>query len=372
MAAAKAGAQTQIFAVVGNDEAEIKRAARELADKLSPGGDFGAEIIDGAADNAEQAISKIHQTIEALLTFPFFGGEKLVWLKNATMLADSVTGRAAGVLEALEKLAETLSGSIPESTRFLISAIDVDKRRSFCKTLQKIAKVSVFDGIDTSKSGWEEAAMQLARDAAEARGIEVQGEALELFALFTGGDRRAVENELEKLDLYLGSARRHVTADDVRLLVPLSRAGIIFELGNAIAERNLRRALSLLDQLLFQGESAIGILLVAVIPTVRNLLIAKDLMLRHKLSRPGQPFAFAKALERLPPAAIAHLPRKKDGTVNFYSLGLAAIHAHRYQLPELKAAFEACLEVNVQLVSSGIEPQVLLSQLIVRIVAPAA
>ncbi|MDB6153823.1 MAG: polymerase delta subunit [Chthoniobacteraceae bacterium] len=356
-------------AVLGSDESEVKRAARELAGQLSPGGDFGVDIIDGSADNADQAATRIHQTIEALLTFPFFGGEKLVWLKNATFLADNPTGRAAAVVEALEKLVETISTGIPASTRFLLSAIDVDKRRSFYKTLPKLAKVTVFDKVDTGKAGWEEDAAQMARRSAEDRNLRFDAEALELFALFTGGDRRVLQNEIEKLDLYLGLARREISVEDVRLLVPLSRVGIIFELGNAIAERNLRRSLSLLEQLLFQGETAVGILLVAIIPTVRNLLVVKDLMTRHKLSRPAQPFFFGKTLDRLPPDATAHLPRKKDGTVNAFALGLAAAHAHRYRGEELRAAFAACLAANVQMVTSSLEAKTVLSQLVVRIVA---
>ena len=65
-----------------------------------------------------------------------------MWLKNANFLADTVLGRAAAVTEALEKLAETLAGGLPESTRFLLSAIDVDKRRSFYKGLAKLGKFS--------------------------------------------------------------------------------------------------------------------------------------------------------------------------------------------------------------------------------------
>ena len=234
------------------------------------------------------------------------------------------------------------------------------------------AKVEVFDRVDTSRSGWEDEAAALARRMAESRGLEFEPEAIELMALFTGGDRRAITNEIEKLDLYLGDERRPVTADDVRLLVPLSRAGIVFELGNAIAERNLHRSLGLLEQLLFQSESAIGILLVAIVPTVRNLLICKDLMVRHRLNRPQQPFFFGKTLERLPTEAIAHLPRKKDGTINVYTLGIAACHAHRYELSELRNALEACLDANVQLVTSTLEPRIILSQLIVKVVAGAA
>src|SRR4051794_37247342 len=98
MAAPKPKPQAALHAVLGSDESEVKRAGRDLAAKLSPGGEFAVDIIDGAADNADQAATRIHQTIEALLTFPFFGGEKLVWLKNATFFADSPTGRAADVL----------------------------------------------------------------------------------------------------------------------------------------------------------------------------------------------------------------------------------------------------------------------------------
>src|SRR5207245_6944686 len=100
-----------------------------------------------------------------------------------------------------------------------------------------------------------------------------------------------IETEVEKIDLFLGEDRA-VNVDLVRELVPLTRAGVIFDLSNALAERDLERALELVRRLLDQGESAIGILLVAILPTVRNLLLAKDLMERHRMSRPHVPFPF--------------------------------------------------------------------------------
>src|SRR5438874_13838355 len=136
-----------IHAVIGSDEAEVKRVAAELAQKLAPkeAGDFGLEVIDGAADNAEQAAARIRSAIEALQTLPFFGGAKLVWLKNVNFLADSVIGRSASVQTALEELAEVLEDGIPNDTTLLLSAIDVDRRRSFYKSLSKLAEVQVFD-----------------------------------------------------------------------------------------------------------------------------------------------------------------------------------------------------------------------------------
>jgi DNA polymerase-3 subunit delta len=58
--------------------------------------------------------------------------------------------------------------------------------------------------------------------------------------------------------------------------------------------------------------------------------------------------------------------------VNAYALGLAAIHAHRYQAAELQAAFRACLKANLRLVTSSMEPEVVLSQLLVRIISEGA
>lgn len=364
-----------VFVVAGSDEVEVKRRAAELAASLAAAdaGEFGRDVIDGAAENVDQAATRIHETIQALLTLPFFGGEKLVWLKSANFLADDVKGRSATVLDALEKLQAALASGLPGGVKFLLSAVDVDKRRAFYKSLAKLGTVEVFDKLDANRAGWEtEVAAAIERRARE-RGMELRGDALELFTLLSGGDSRQIENELEKLDLFLGAsrgtARREVSPETVRQLVPLSRAGVIFELGNAISQRDLPRGLALVEQLLAQGESAIGILLVAIVPTVRNLLIAKDLLQRHRLPRPQTPWNFTTTLNRLPPSATDHLPRKKDGTVNGFALGNAAANAHRYGIDELRALLTACLRANVQLVTSGLEERVVLSELIAKIAA---
>ena len=240
----------KIHAVVGSDEAEVKRVAAELAEKLTPPGlgDFGLEVIDGCADNAEQAATRIRSTIEALQTLPFMGGSKLVWLKNANFLADSIIGRAASVQSALEELSEIMSADLGDNVTFLLSATETDKRRSFYKTLSKRAEVQVIDGLDSNRSGWEEEAGEIVRARAEKRKLKFDDEALELFVLLTGGDTRQIDNELEKIDIFLGRDRQ-VTSEYVRELVPLSRAGVIFELGNALAVRDLERALKLVRRL---------------------------------------------------------------------------------------------------------------------------
>ncbi|HEY2625547.1 MAG TPA: DNA polymerase III subunit delta [Candidatus Udaeobacter sp.] len=367
-------ATSQIYAVVGSDESEVKRVATGLAAELTPpdAGDFGLEVIDGTADNAEQAAARIRSTIEALQTLPFFGSTKVVWLKNANFLGDTPIGRTASVQSALEELSDLINTDLGSDVIFLISATEVDKRRSFYKSLIKRAEIQILERLDSSRSGWEEEATEIVRNRAQKQKLQFDDDALDLFVLLTGGDTRQIDNELEKIDVFLGD---HVTAtavprvdvDLVRELVPLSRAGVIFELGNALATRDLELALTLVRRLLDQGESAIGILLVAIVPTIRNLLLAKDLMERHRLARPRAPFQFISAINRLPADATDHLPRKKDGSINAYALGIAAQHAHQFETRQLIEAMQACLEANLQLVTSQLDHELILTKVVVKL-----
>src|SRR5262249_54928845 len=161
------------------------------------------------------------------------------------------------------------------------------------------------DRLDSGRAGWEEEATEIVRGRAQKRKLQFAEDALDLFVLLTGGDTRQVENELEKIDTFLDKDRA-VRVELIRELVPLSPAGVIFELSNALAARDLELALTLVWGLLEQGESAIGILLAAMVPTIRNLLLAKDLMEQHGIRRPHSPFQFIAAMNRLPAKATEH------------------------------------------------------------------
>jgi DNA polymerase III subunit delta len=367
---AVAAKSSQIYAVVGSDEGAVKSRARELAEQLTPkdSGDFGQDLVDGSADNADQAVSRIHSAVEAVQTLPFFGSGKLVWLKDVNFCGDTVTARSAQVVAALEELQRFLSAGLPAGVFFLLSASEIDKRRSFYKSITKIAVVEQFDRIDTSRSGWEEEAESLARGLAAERGLIFQPEALEIFVRLAGADTRQLRNELEKIDLYLGRSRE-VEPELVRNLVGKTAIGVIWELGNAIAKRQLSRALGLLDQLLFQGETPIGILYAAIIPTVRNLLVTKEILQTYGVKAPGAPYQFNSVIARLPQTAQNFLPKRKDGTVNVYGLGLAACEAHRFSLAQLVHGFEECLKANIQLVTTQLEPRLVLSKLLVSLLA---
>lgn len=345
----------------------MKEAALKLSRELTPpdAGDFGVDVIEGTAESAEHCARLVRQTLDALQTLPLFGGGKLVWLKNANFLADTPVGRTNAATEGVEAIVDYVEQQLPPEVKFLLSASAIDKRRSAYKRLQKLADVRVFDRPDTGKAGWEDEVIPLVERRARELGITFETDAVEMLVQLAGEDTRQLDSEVEKLSLYLGE-RTRVTLDDVRLLVPLNRAGVIFELGNAIGKRDLRRALELVRTLVYQGQSPIGILLAAVVPRVRSLLLAADLMTRHPRLPRGSYAAFGAALEKLPANETAHIPKKKDGTgLNAYPIFLALGETAKFSAAELRTALQACLDANLKLVTTSLDPQLVLERLLI-------
>ncbi|MEM9280356.1 MAG: DNA polymerase III subunit delta [Verrucomicrobiota bacterium] len=360
-----------LHAFFGNDEAQVKEAALRASQKLAPKDDeFGLEIISGGADNSDHAVQLIGQTIEAIQTLPFFGGEKVVWLQGANFFGDNQTGKSETTLGAVESLTTLIEQGIPADVTLIISATEVDKRRAFYKKISKLGEIATFDKVDTSKAGWETAVIGQVSSRAKAMGLEFEGTAMERFVLMVGAETRVLETELEKLSLFVGD--RAVTEKDVGQIVAASHVGVIFEIGDAIARKDLPRTMALIEKQLRRGESPVGVLLAAIVPRVRSLLHARDLVEKHGLEAGRSYSAFQRQLEALPGAETAHLPRKKDGGLSAYPLFLAAQVSHRFSVTELKLALEACLEANRRLVTTQLEPHLVLNQLVTRILSQPA
>jgi DNA polymerase-3 subunit delta len=363
------GGNGDIFVVAGTDEGLVKEKALLLYRELTGGVDdgFTHETIDGVADNSEKAHEICSSAIQSLLTVPMFGGDKVVWLRNASFLSDDVTGRSERTLSSVEALRAVLEKGLPSGVKFLLTASAPDKRRAFWKFLEKTAEVQVHDRIDTSRDGWQDQVANLVSTRARELGLQFESDALALFVMLAGEATQQIGNELEKLDLYLGE-RRLVTEQDVFTMVPLSRAGIVFEIGNALQKGDAARAIELIDRQLEQGDSAIAIIRASIIPTVRNLFMAK--LVSEMLKVPtGNYQAFAGALDRLPESDRSWLPQKKAGGVNVYPIFLALRGAAAFTLDGLRTAMESTLKADQALVSTGLDHRLILHRLIAEITA---
>lgn len=358
-----------LYFVTGNDEAEVRRKAQEKVLELAPDPTdaFRLDIIEMNSDSVDQGVAAIEKTLQSIMTFPFFKGGKVVWLKNITCLKETPVGRSEFIQTALEKLLIALAGGIPDGITLLISAPEPDKRRTFYKRFSSLAQVTLCDKPDFGFYGTEEDIVRWIVQRAKNRDVTLDVHAAEMLATRIGANAGQLEIELHKLVTAAGSSHP-ISKTLIEALVPLTRTGGIFDLSNAISERNLPLSLSILQQLLYQGESAIGLLLVAIVPTVRNLLLVKDLMERHQLKPPAKPAFFSTALQKLSPQETSHLPRKKDGTLNTYGLGLAAMHVRSFTREELMQGFLACRNCNARLLRGERSEHVLLTQLLISIV----
>jgi len=359
----------RLFFYFGSDSGAVREASHKKVRELSgeDADEFAVEVIDGIAENSEGAAQIAYSVVEAVQTMPFLGGDKVVWLKSANFFADNVLGGAQATLEALEKFGEVLEGGLPEGVSLVISASAVDKRRSFFKKISKLAQAHNFEQVDTRKEGWENEMRGVILAKAKERSIDFAPEALEHFIYLVGNNSEMIDNELDKIDLYLGADSREVTREVVSMIASRTREGVVFEIGNAITARQLGEALRRMQWLFNQGENAVGILRAAIIPRVRDMLYAADLQQRHGV-RGSSYSAYQSALSRVESRETAHLPRKKDGGINAYGLFLAAGSAAAYSVESLVQGMADCLRADEQLVHSGRDPQLVLSELLVRLI----
>ncbi len=349
----------------------VREEALALYNQLTGGNDdgFTHETIDGNADNAEGAFQICSMTMQSLMTMPMFGGDKVVWLRNVNFLGEDISSRAQRTESGLEALRKILENGLPEGIRFILSADKVDKRRAIWKFLEKNGSVRVFDKIDISRDGWQDEVGRLVEGRAGELGLTFQHDALELFIMLAGEQTKQIANELEKMDLYLGAERREVTEEDVRLLVPLSRAAVIFETGKAIQTGNITRAIQLIDEQLAAEESAIGIMRASIINVVRNLYMSKLILETYKPPTGSYP-AFVGALNKLPAADRAWLPQKKDGSgVNVYPVFLAIPYVKNFELAGLQHVLEQTQRADQALVTTGLDHRLVLHRLIAEIAA---
>ena len=361
-----------IYLVGGADEFSIKESAAKLADTLAPkkAGEFGLEIIEGSVSNQDEALKVLSRLREALNTVGLFGGgDKLVWLKNTDLLADSPTTRAEAVKDALTELADLLKGGLGDGVVLLISAIGCDRRKSLYKTIEKTGEVQFFEMLEEGKGDSDEEIEAFIQSKLRADGKTMSAEAVQAFRELVAPNLREIANELEKLFTYVGK-RPAIAKEDVRAICSASRQAVIWELTDALGGRHASQAVAALENLLDAGESPIGVLMMLA-AQFRLMLLSKDLMQRKLISvreEKGGNFEFVKAFERLPETATAHFPKTKEGKLpNAWRLYRCALAAKNFSVAELIRAMDLLLEANRQLVTTQLDDRLIIEEAIAKI-----
>src|SRR5258707_8580878 len=358
--------------VCGEDEFSVKQRAKQLyAEWTEALGGMDHEIIDGSVSNSGEALKALGKLREALQTLPFFGSGKAIWLQNCNFLGDERTASAQAVTEALVDLAQELKEFSWDKVRLLISAGKVDKRKVFYKTLDKLGSVEILAGWSADDRDWANQAEAWGRKALRERGKEISEEALAELISRVGPNARQLDNEVEKLALYVGD-RQAIEIDDVAAICTRNKTARAFALGDALGDRDLPRLLSRLDEELWEvklapRKSEIG-LLYGLIGKVRAMILLKE-MLREGWVKPESDYNRFKAqLERVPADQFPEDKRFNPLAINPYVLFRALPQVKRYSQAELVRAMDLLLQCNRRLVSSGLDESLVLQQTLVQIV----
>jgi len=361
--------------VCGEDDFVVSQRAKQIyLQWREEVGGMDHEIIDGNVAHSGEALKVLSRLREALQTLPFFGSAKVVWLQNCNFLADERAASAQAVTESLVELAQELkdfSWAHPSNLRLLISAGKVDKRKVFYKTLDKLGTVESFAGWSADDRDWADQAEAAARKALGARQKEISEEALAELVSRVGPNARQLDNEIEKVSLYVGD-RQMIELDDVAAVCVRNKTARAFALGDALGDRDLPLLLRRLDEELWEvkldpRKSEIG-LLYGLISKVRAMILLKE-MLREGWIKPGVDFGrFKGQLERVPADQLPQDRRFNPLALNPYVLYKALPQADRYRQDELIRAMDLLFQCNHRLVSSSLDESLVLQQTLVQIV----
>jgi DNA polymerase III subunit delta len=278
--------------------------------------ELNTTIIDGRR-------ASLAQITHAADSIPFLGTKRLVIVEG--LLSRLAGGKkqeqtsADGVLPAAQKdLAQGLRDYVqhaPDSTLLIFlesSSLPASQPlRALVQGDGAPGAIREFRPFSAMKKDGPALLAEWTRDRAKRKGVELAPEALGLLTTYVGYDLRLMDQELEKLSVHAGNARK-VTPADVRQLVTSVREADIFEMVDALGHREVKRAAVLLHQMLDEGKAALYLLTMIVrqfriILEVKELAeagipeaeIARDLRLHEFVVKKGNRQARAFTFEQL-------------------------------------------------------------------------
>lgn len=257
------------------DEAldRLKKRVGDVADL-----DFNMQVFDGENLN-------IDDVIVAANTLPFASDRRLVMVRGIEKLGK----------EAQDALAAYVSDP-SETTVMALSGAKLAKNTRLYKAVEKI------DGLLERKVDKRNTPHEVEK-MFSANGKVIDSGAAEMLVQSAGFDLRKLSVEVSKVVAFVGE-RANVTADDIEQVVSTTAETSVFELLDALGNRQAARALSLLGDLIGQGESVFGIHAMAL-RQLRDLIAARAMIDRGE----GSPAQIARVLGR-PDWQVRNLPRQ--------------------------------------------------------------
>jgi len=166
--------------------------------------------------------------VNACMRYPMFAERQVVLLKEAQQMRD------------IDKLEGYIANPLL-STVFVVSYKEkkVDGRSKLAKLLKEKGELlSTKKMYDNQLPDW-------VSGLAESKGYSLSQKALMLLVEHIGNDLSRINNEIEKLAVNLGE-RKKITEDDIEKYIGVSKEYNVFELQDALAKKDLPRAIRII------------------------------------------------------------------------------------------------------------------------------
>lgn len=225
----------QIYLLYGEERYLKNQYTNRLKKALSPEGDsMNTHFYDGKD-------IPVGEIIDLAETLPFLAERRVIFIKNSNLF------KAGG-----EKMAEYLAAP-NESTVFVFTESEVDKRSKLFKAVQSKGCAVEFAIQD------ENTLKRWVGGMIGKEGKKVTEATVQLFLTKTGTDMENIQMELEKLLSYC-LEKEVVTGADVEAICTNRISNHIFDMLDAMAAKNTKKALDLYYDLLALKEPPMRIL----------------------------------------------------------------------------------------------------------------
>ncbi|MCK5146790.1 DNA polymerase III subunit delta [bacterium] len=181
--------------------------------------------------------------VQAASSFPMMADRRLVIVKHVQKL--STTGKKS-LLKYIESPMDT--------TCLILTAQKIDKRQKFYSNLIKMCSVM------ESKSLYDNQAREWLLKHLKARGLQISMQAVQLLVQKSGTSMWALRTEADKLMAAAGD-NKQMSDGEVAELAGYSRSYTIWELTDCVGKKDLSGATDILNHMMAEGQSGIGLLM---------------------------------------------------------------------------------------------------------------
>jgi len=369
-------AQPNVFLVTGNDPASIEAEATAIiAREAGPDPDPFRLDVYREREGADRA-ELLRQAIRSLLSPPFLGNRKTVWLKDFSGFdceSEKAQPKEPEAL-ALRELTVRISAGVPADIVLVLSGPGADPAKPLANACKAWGQLLVRDRPSRRDRQWRGAMRQRIEERAAEKGVRLAPEVVDYLVESLGTDTAAIQGEIEKLICYVGGPERPIRIEDAEQVCCGRGEELPWALSNALGGREVAESLRAISVLLGQGGDegqAARSLLGQSARYFRELLQVKVFMFEHGVRSAA---ALGGEVQRL--TAEQRQACLEDGqgaaVANAYRAKALAGAAGNYAGHELIEAVRAIHDAYLKCLTSGTPEREALEEVVIRIASPAA